>query len=187
MTLYVWQPEWEILESEEERMPTYEHGIICTNLIGELSSFVKGKNLGRVLDSSVEYRFLETPKGKGKKKTNSSKKPRFPDVTFMRQEHIPPNVRSYPEIPPDLAVEVVSPTDREYSIEARVKEYQKAGVRLVWVIHPYSRTISVYHLDTGLLNQTIGANNELDGEEVIPGFKLKVGDLFDYPFPPDEE
>ena len=64
MTLYVWQPEWEILESEEERMPTYEHGIICTNLIGELSSFVKGKNLGRVLDSSVEYRFLETPKGK---------------------------------------------------------------------------------------------------------------------------
>ncbi|NWJ95694.1 MAG: Uma2 family endonuclease [Chloroflexi bacterium] len=180
MTSYVWQPEWELLESEEENMPTVEHGVICTNIITALNLFLKGKGLGRVLDSSVEYRFLEPPKGKTKKR------PRFPDVTFIRQERLPQNMRSYPEVAPDLAVEVASPTDRDYDIEARVKEYQKVGVKQVWVIHPYSRTIDLYRLENGLLCQRIGINGELLGEDQIPGFKLKVGEIFDYPPPPDE-
>ena len=181
MTEYVWQPEWELLESEEDAMPTVEHGIICTNIITALNIFLKGKSLGRVLDSSVEYRFLDQGK------TNSQKKPRFPDVTFLPQERLPQNVRSYPEIAPSLAVEVASPTDRDYAIEARVEEYQKAQVKLVWIIHPYSRTVSIYRLANGLVAQAIGLSGELEGEDVIPGFTLKISDIFDYPPPPKDE
>jgi Uma2 family endonuclease len=186
MTTYVWQPEWELLESEEDRMPTVEHGIICTNISTALNLFLKGKGLGRVLDSTVEYRFLEPPKGKGKGKGKTKKRPRFPDVTFIQQERLPQNMRSYPEIAPDLAVEVASPTDRDYSIEARVKEYQKAGVKQIWVIHPYSRAVDVYRLPTGLKLQRYMEDEELDGEDMIPGFKLKISEIFDYPQPPDE-
>jgi Uma2 family endonuclease len=187
MTQYIWQPEWEILESEEEKMPTFEHGIICTNIILQIGSFIAHKNLGRVLDSSVEYRFLETPtKSKGKGKSKTHKKPRFPDVTFIQQDRLPQNMRSYPEIAPDLAVEVVSPTDRDYDIEARVKEYQKAGVKQIWVVHPFSRKIEVYWSATGLKNQTYFSDEELEVGDMIPGFKLKLSDIFDYPQPPDE-
>jgi Uma2 family endonuclease len=185
-TEYRWQPEWELLESEEERMPTFEHGIICTNLSGELRNFLKGKNLGRVVDSSVEYRFLETPKGKGKTK-KPKKPPRSPDVSFIQQERLPQNVRSYPEIAPDLVVEVASPTDRIYDIQARVQEFQKAGVKLIWMVYPYSRTVDVYRLANGPKFQAYIGEDELVGEDVIPGFTLRVNDIFDYPLPPEEE
>ncbi|NWJ98573.1 MAG: Uma2 family endonuclease, partial [Chloroflexi bacterium] len=181
MTEYTWQPEWEILEKEEETMPTFEHGVICTNIILQIGNFIAHKNLGRVLDSSVEYRFLE------KSTTKRTQKPRFPDVTFIQQERLPQNMRSYPEIAPDLVVEVVSPTDRDYELEAKVKEYQKVGVKQVWVVHPFSRKIDLYHLATGLKNQTYFNEEELDATEVIVGFKLKLSDIFDYPQPPDED
>jgi Uma2 family endonuclease len=176
-TEYRWQPEWELLESEEESMPTFEHAIICSNLNSYLNTFLRGKNLGRVADSSAEYRFLNS---KGKKP------PRYPDVSFIRQERLPKNIRSYPEIAPDLAVEVASPNDRIYDIQTRVQEFQKAGVKLIWMVYPYNRTVDVYRLANGLKPQSYIGEDELEGEDVIPGFKLKVSDIFDYPFPPEE-
>ncbi|MEI6046799.1 MAG: Uma2 family endonuclease [Chloroflexota bacterium] len=178
MAEYVWQPEWELLESENEDMPTFEHGMICSRLNLYLGGYALSHKLGEVVDSSVEYRFLE-----GKQKRPS----RYPDVSFIQQERLPKNIRSYPEIAPDLAVEVASPTDRDYDIESRVKEYQKVKVKLVWVIHPYSQTISVYRLTNGLKAQNYVGDEELEGEDVLPGFKLKVSDIFNYPYPPEEE
>lgn len=169
-------------EDEEEDMPTFEHGIISLNLGSELRSFLKGKNLGRVVDSSVEYRFLKDKKPKGGKKPY-----RQPDVSFVRQERLPERFDAYPEIAPDLAVEVVSPSDKDMEIEAKVALYQKHGVRLIWVVHPFSRTVDIYRLDTGLLSKPIGQESELSGEDVIPGFTLKLTDIFDYPAPSGEE
>ena len=163
------------LETEdevEEDLPTFEHGLICANLSRELGNFLKGKNLGRVVDSTPEYRFL----------TRKSKKPgRYPDVSFVRQERLPTNFRTYPTIAPDLAIEVVSPSDKEYEVEAKVKEYQQAGVMLVWVVYPFSQRIDVYRLQTGLIPQSIGATGALSGESVIPGFTLAISEIFDYP------
>ncbi|NWJ95665.1 MAG: Uma2 family endonuclease [Chloroflexi bacterium] len=170
-------------EEEEEPMATFEHGIICSNLNGELHNFINGKNLGRVVDGSVEYKFLEskeTEKGSEKGKVLS----RYSDVSFIRQERLPKKMRSYPEIAPDLAVEVTSPSDRVFEIEAKIKEYQIAGVKLVWVIHPYSRRVDVYRLASGPKPYSYLNEDELDGEDVIPGFKLKVSLIFD--FPPEE-
>ncbi|MEI6047197.1 MAG: Uma2 family endonuclease, partial [Chloroflexota bacterium] len=172
-------------EEEEKPMATFEHGIICSNLIGELRNFINGKNLGRVVDSSVEYKFLESKETeKGSEKGKGKVLSRYPDVSFIRQERLPKKMRSYPEIAPDLVVEVSSPSDRDFEIETKIKEYQIASVKLIWVIHPYSRAVDVYRLNTGIKLQRYTEDEELDGEDVIPGFKLKVSLIFD--FPPEE-
>jgi len=77
---------------------------------------------------------------------------------------------------PDLAVEVVSPSDRIDDIQDKVGEYFAAGVRLVWIVHPRSRTIFVYRspLDVHALGET----DELSGEGVLPGFACPVSRCF---------
>jgi Uma2 family endonuclease len=165
----------------EEDLATFEHGMIVTNLISYLAPYVKAKKLGRVVDSSPEYRFL-AKKGKPGEKAG-----RFPDVSFVKQSRLPKNVRSYPTIAPDLAIEVSSPTDKEYDIETKVKEYQQAEVSLIWVIHPVSRSVDVYRLSAGMRKQNYIVGDKLSGEMVLPGFKLAVGDIFDYPSPAEIE
>ncbi len=163
------------LEEDEQDITTFEHSIICANLISELRNFLKGKNLGRVAESSAEYRFLEPP-GDRKKRSGCQ-----PDISFVRQEKLPKRFRSYPNTVPDLAIEVESPNDRPYDVEAKVAEYQKAGVSLIWSIHPFSRTVEVYRLNSGLVPQVYGSESALDGETVLPGFRLPISDIFDYP------
>lgn len=159
---------------EEEEIPTFEHGVICSNVIGELRAYLKGKSLGRVVDSSPEYRFLQS--------SAKNRQPyRQPYVSFIKQERLPSRFRSYPTIALDLAVEVASPSDKDYDIEAKIIEYQTAKVILVWIIHPVNRRVDVYRLATELRPQIYTGTDELDGENIIPGFKLSVTTIFDYP------
>jgi Uma2 family endonuclease len=169
--------ELEVAAFDDEDMATFEHGIICSNLIGELQLFLKGKNLGRVVDSSPEYRYLQ----QAKNPTPRRKSYRQPDISFVKMERLPKRFRSYPDIAPDLAVEVASPGDKDYDIEAKIIEYQQAGVSLVWIIHPLSRRVDVYRLAQGLRPQICMGDDALSGEDVIPGFSLPVSAIFDYP------
>jgi Uma2 family endonuclease len=82
---------------------------------------------------------------------------------------------------PDLAVEVLSRGDDVSDIDRKVMQYQRSGVRLVWVIHPVIQAIDVYRLKDGLKLQRLLIDDELDGEDVIPGFRLAVQRLFDLP------
>ncbi len=161
-------------ELEEEALATFEHGVICSNIIGELRGFLKGKSLGRVVDSSPEYRFMPTT-------ARNRRAYRQPDISFVKQERLPARFRSYPNIAPDLAIEVASPGDKDYEIEAKIIEYQQAGVSLIWMIHPVSRRVDVYRQISGLRPQFYMGADELDGEDIIPGFKLNIGAIFDYP------
>jgi Uma2 family endonuclease len=103
---------------------------------------------------------------------------RRPDVSFVRLGRYPDNKlpEGYSTIPPDLAVEVISPNDLAYEIEEKVAEYLHAGVRLVWVVRPKSRTVLVHRADGTI--QALREDDELDGEGVIPGFRCRVGALF---------
>ncbi|MEI6047196.1 MAG: Uma2 family endonuclease, partial [Chloroflexota bacterium] len=166
-------------DEEDEPMPTAEHSFICANLITELNIFLRGKNLGWIFDSTLEYRFPNENKA-GKKVS------RYPDVSFVQQEHLPDNIRSYLKVAPDLVVEVISPSDKDYDIDDKVDEYQRSGVRLIWVIHPASRTVDVYQIANGPKSQRYIGEEELEGGDVIPGFKLKVSAIFNYPLPPKE-
>ncbi|MBV8128293.1 MAG: Uma2 family endonuclease [Planctomycetaceae bacterium] len=84
--------------------------------------------------------------------------------------------KGHVRIPPDLAVEVVSRNDLASELDEKVEDYQKAGVGLVWVIHPESGTASVYRSDGSV--SRLHQDDELSGEEVVPGFRCRVRSLF---------
>jgi Uma2 family endonuclease len=105
-------------------------------------------------------------------------KVRKPDVSFITRGRLPVGqlIRGHVRIAPDLAVEVISPNDLYTGIDEKVEEYREAGVRLIWVVNPGTRTVLVHRGDGTTLRLT--ENAELSGEDVLPGFRCRVSDLF---------
>lgn len=106
---------------------------------------------------------------------------RKPDVAFVRygrfpEEKLPPG---HAHLAPDLAAEVVSPNDTYEEVDEKIEEYLRAGVRLVWIISPHNHTVRVYRLNGS--STSLRDNDELDGEDVLPGFRSPVRDLFPQP------
>ncbi len=79
-------------------------------------------------------------------------------------------------MPPDLAVEVISPTDRKSDIAAKQELYRRAGVPLVWWVDPERKTVTVYRL--GQAPEVVEATGALDGGDVLPGFTLDVQTIY---------
>ena len=102
---------------------------------------------------------------------------RKPDVSFVRFGRFTDGVlpKGWAKIPPDLAVEVLSPNDTTYELDEKLEDYQKAGVHLVWVINPNSRTVRVHRGD-GTVSY-LHEDDELSGEDVIPGFRCTVREI----------
>lgn len=103
---------------------------------------------------------------------------RFPDVAVLRfgrltNEELPDG---HIGIAPDLAAEVVSPNDRIDDLERKLLDYRRAGVRLVWLVYPASRIARVHRPDRTITELT--ETDLLTGETVLPGFQVRVGDLF---------
>jgi Uma2 family endonuclease len=103
---------------------------------------------------------------------------RKPDVSFIRRGRLPGDKlpACHCRIAPDLAVEVVSPNDLAEEVETKIQEYLNAGVRLVWVVYPESRIVHIFRQDGTLA--AVRADGELDGEDVIPGFRCPVSSIF---------
>lgn len=106
-------------------------------------------------------------------------KVRRPDAFFVRRGRFPNEQipDGFVKLAPDVAAEVVSPSDNYYAVDEKVWEYLRAGVRLVWVINPRNRTVLAYRGpqgDTSLFRES----DELTGEDVLPGFRCRVADLF---------
>jgi Uma2 family endonuclease len=108
---------------------------------------------------------------------------RKPDVSFVRFGRLPNEqpADAYDSLAPDLAVEVVSPNDTVYELDEKIDDYLRAGVRLVWVINPELQTVTIYR--PGQSQQTIRGGDELDGLDVVPGFRCPVSALFAMPRP----
>lgn len=103
---------------------------------------------------------------------------RGPDLLYMSPERLPPDwrERSFLEGAPDLAIEVVSPGDTMADLQAKVREYLAAGSRLVWLVEPRSRTVTVYRPDGSAT--LLGEDDTLTGEDVLPGLRLPVRQIF---------
>ena len=106
---------------------------------------------------------------------------RKPDVSYISVDRLPkePIVKGHCPIVPDLAVEVVSPNDLSEEVEEKVDEYLRAGVRLVWVVHPQRKTIRIHRADGTV--QDLRQTDELSGEDVITGFRCPVSEVFRLP------
>lgn len=106
---------------------------------------------------------------------------RKPDVSFVRHGRFPEEQlpAGYARLAPDLAAEVISPNDEYEEVIEKIEEYLCAGVRLVWVISPRNHIVHVYRTNGSI--HVLRGNDELDGEDVVPGFRCPVRDLFPQP------
>ncbi|MCU0498133.1 MAG: Uma2 family endonuclease [Anaerolineae bacterium] len=153
-----------------EKMPTEEHGIIVLNIGSAIRHFLKTHPIGRV---SVEtcYRLPDDPK-------NASQ----PDLSFISATHQLAIVRQGAVLQmPDLAVEVRSPDDTLVELRAKAAYYLKHGTSLVWLIDPTTQSAEVQsRLDTGAITSlTIDRDGHLDGQTVLPGFRLSMSEVFE--------
>jgi Uma2 family endonuclease len=103
---------------------------------------------------------------------------RAPDVSFVRRDRVPEGAEAQKFFngAPDLAVEIVSPTEDREDAFRKIGEYFEAGARQVWIVQPATRTVTVYHSMDRV--RTYEANEELEGGDLLPGFRCAVSDLF---------
>jgi Uma2 family endonuclease len=101
-----------------------------------------------------------------------------PDVGFYRRDRFPGGMpeRGFYPMPPDLAVEVISPTDERADMRQKQELYARAGVPLVWWVDPEARTVTVHQ--PGHEPRVLDASQTLDGGDVLPGFSLPVERIF---------
>ncbi len=156
---------YEYVKGELVPMPptSGEHGRISVNLILPLGMYVRENRLGDIYVSETGFRVDE--------------RVLVPDIAFLSIDHIPADLSKVFSIPPDLAVEVVSPTDTLLRIEEKAFAYLEAGTQLVWVLEPRSKTVTVYRSETDITLLT--RNDTLTGENVIEGFSCQVAELFE--------
>ncbi len=151
-----------------ETMPAgQEHGEIAALLAAELVVFARARALGRVTTSDAGVWLERDPDTV-----------REPDVAFFSAAKVPPGVRvtGYSEAVPDLVVEIASPSDSRREVHDKAHMWLGHGVRLVWVVHPETRTIDVYRPDEAVV--TLGDQDALDGLDVLPGFTCDVSAVF---------
>ena len=139
-----------------------EHGYISVNLSSLLHLYVRENQLGRVL-SETGFRVGE--------------RVLIPDIAFVSTDRLPADQSKASPVPPDLAVEVISPTDSSYRVEEKAFIYLEAGTQLVWVLKPRSKSVTVYRSETEITLLT--QNETLSGEEVVKGFTCQVAELFE--------
>jgi Uma2 family endonuclease len=167
---------YEIVDGRRVELPpmSVKSGIVATKLIGELLDYNKIHNLGQPV---VEMLF-RLPLERDRR--------RQPDVAFVSfkrwaKGRLHENDNAW-EVAPDLAVEVVSPTDRGEDVMEKVLDYFQAGVELVWIIYPRLQLVYVYESLTKVRGLT--AADTLDGGNVLPGFRVSVAALFPETAPP---
>jgi Uma2 family endonuclease len=101
---------------------------------------------------------------------------RYPDLAFVRKDRLPANLDTDADFAPDLAVEVVSGSDTFGDVDAKVQQYLASGVRLIWLVDPVLRTVTVHATDRR--PQLCTEADDLVGDPVLPDFRIPVGQLF---------
>ncbi len=150
-------------QPEEKEMPGARHGGVCGRLAIELGIYLKTNKLGEL--------YPETNFQIGGNE-------RIPDLAFVSAARIPPE--GEPEtkwlLAPDLAVEVISPSDLYEKVYAKAMEYLAAGVKQVWLVSPEHHTITVYRSATDIT--AFPGESELVSEDLLPGFRCPLREIF---------
>jgi Uma2 family endonuclease len=125
---------------------------------------------GRVLVGDVGF-VLELP--------HDRDRVRAPDVAFVATARLPDGrlPEGFIRCAPDLAVEVLSPSDNPVDVQQKVRDYLSAGARLVWVVAPAARSATVHRADGSA--RLLREDDRLDGEDTLPGLLIPLSELFD--------
>ena len=145
------------------------HGVVQGNLSSLLQPFVREHRLGRVFNDGVGFELIKLPRTV-----------RNPDLSFVRSGRLPAGGvgrRGFLKMAPDLSVEVLSPDESAAELQEKIDDYQASGTPLIWVIDPDRCTVRV--LQRYAQERVLGADETLDGGDVIPGFTCPVSELFE--------
>jgi len=160
---------YEVVDGQiKEKTVGVQESEIATLLIEFLAPFVRLHQLGKILSETIFL--IDRLKGLQRR----------PDVAFVSHSKWPFN-RRVPNVPvwemvPDLAIEVVSPTNSAVEVQIKIDEYFEAGVSKVWVIYP-RQNIHIYASKTQM--QVVQPGDGLDGGDLLPGFRLPLSALFE--------
>ncbi len=161
---------YEVVDGQilEKNMGSRENEI-ATILGGYLFQFARANRLGRALVEFVFRIIVEEDLQ------------RRPDVAFVSQARWPSN-RRVPDVPvwdmvPDLAVEVISPSNSAFEVQKKIHDYFREAVTRVWVVYPDEAEVYIYSSPTQI--EVVGIGQELDGGDLLPGFRLPVAVLFE--------
>ncbi len=161
---------YEVVDGQvvEKTMGAFETGI-ASLLVEILGPFARANRLGRFFGEMLFRIDL------------AQDLQRRPDVAFVSHARWPCN-RRVPDVPvwdmvPDLAVEVLSPSNTAIAVNRKIHDYFKAGVARVWVVYPEQAEVYIY--STPQQVQVVGIGQELDGGDLLPGFRLPVAVLFE--------
>ncbi len=160
---------YELVRGELITMPPAggEHGAIGIRAAVRIGVLVEQNDLGVVFNSDTGF-IVET----------DPDTIRAPDVSFLRKENIPPEGIPRGFIPgaPDLAVEVISPSDSYTEVAEKVAQLLEAGTQLVVLIDPRTRTVALHH-HSGAIDRLTDTDTLTFGD-VLPGFQCLVAELF---------
>jgi Uma2 family endonuclease len=153
-------------EVVEMSRPGERHCHVCGNVTGILYNYARQRGKGRVMPNDLGILLERDPDTV-----------RGPDVVFYD------DVRPYDQLNPKwaegvpvLAAEALSPNDRIGKVTRRIREMLQAGIRLVWLIDPDARDVTVYR--PGQAPQVFDESQEITGEDVLPDFRCKVSEFF---------
>ena len=161
----------ELVDGEVVEMPlnNARHGEVATILAHALVERVRKCGGGKVM---CEVGFvLQLP--------YDLEQVRCPDLAFISDARLvgrPLPQKFFPG-PPDLAVEILSPSDASVYVQQKVRDYLEAGIRLVWLLVPQSKTATVYRADGSA--RLLRERDSLEGEDILPGFTFRLSALYD--------
>jgi len=143
------------------------HGHIGAGIVARLWLHVRQHDLGFVFTSATGFHVARDPDTV-----------RCPDVGFVRKARLPFGVpQGYLPFGPELAIEILSPSNRSGEMKERLEDLFGAGTAVAWVIDPAKRRAMVRRADGTA--RLLGENDVLDGEEIVPGFQIRVAELLE--------
>jgi len=160
---------YELIQGELIEMPSSSkiNAILASWIAHQLWAYILPRNLGYVTGPDGGYQINAV---------NAFQ----PDVGFITKDRVgDPLAVTFP-VAPDIAVEIISPSESARDVLDKARTYLKAGTYFVWAIYPKDKVVDIFRLaENGSLNvQTIGADGLLTGENVLPDFTLKLDELF---------
>ena len=145
----------------------HNHGIIALNISSILWLFVKQHQSGKVYAAETGFILARNPDTV-----------RAPDAAFVQKERLAEQPASgFFEGAPDLAVEVISPSETVDDVESKVIDYLEAGTALVWLIYPRTQTVTVYRSLTDI--KILTSEDTLTGGDLLPGFSVSLKEIFE--------